>query len=283
MIRIIGWIVLCAILHSCSKQQVTVPVTANYPSVVPLTDSLFQGMKQVVVSQEEDVVFKRPMQYQAYAFNEVLIRAFPNWKELLQEDAVLIMRAPGDYAPQMPFSDAFSGRVYLASQKVGGTEEQPYDCWEEGGEEHCDLGYFVIWTDGYYPDRPQPWGTYELEVVDFTSAYAAAIPNTNEQLVQEGFTTYRQYCLECHRVNFAGGIKATEHVVRKVPLERPLLEHFLFRFRKYDATTYMPDYNGILDSVDVDRIFAYVDFMSREQNACENAPQDERCVEVLGE
>jgi len=233
--------------------------------LVSLNKELLKGLHKVVVVQAPDPVYKRNVAYEAYPLSEVLTKAYPDWKELIANDAMLIMRATGDYTPMMSFSDGFSGRAYLATNIAGRSKDNPYDCWTEGGEEHCDLGYFLIWTDGFYPERPQPWGTYEMEVVQFEEVYADAIPNTDDEKVNAGFNLYRKYCIECHRVNDAGGSKATEHVARDIPLQQNTLEFFLFQFRKNNPSTYMPDFSDILTKNDAEKIMAYIDYMSRNQ------------------
>ena len=252
-------------------------------SVVKLERPLFDGISKVIVRQNPDAVYHRDVSYEAYPLSEVLIKAYPDWKQLLQQDAVLVMRAVGGYEPQMPFSDAFSGRVYLATNMLGRGPEQPYDCWMEGGEEHCDLGYFVIWTDGFYPERPQPWGTFEFEVVMFEEAFGDAIPNTDAPLVLEGFAKYRQYCLECHQINFVGGNKATEHVARPISLDQKALNYYLFNYRKHNSMTYMPDFNDKLSLDDAEEIMAYLDHMQQNQNICNLHPEDPRCAELNSE
>ncbi len=267
------------LLLSCDQKQQEESLTISNP-IVQLNDDLFEGMNKVVVHQSPDAVYKKDVSYEAFPLSEVLIKAYPEWKELLQQDAVLIMRAIGGYVPQMPFSDGFSGRVYVATNIEGRGSDQAYDCWDEGGEEHCDLGYFLIWTDGFYPERPQPWGTYEFEVIPFETAYGDAIPQSSEMNVIAGFNKYRKYCIECHQINFVGGNKATEHIARKIPLEQNLLDHFLFNFRKLDPTTYMPDFNGILTPGDSKEIMAYIDHMQTHQNYCVSEPDDPRCEEL---
>lgn len=245
---------------------------------VQLEEGFLDGLHKIVVKQTEDVVFKKEVDYEAYPLSEVLIKAFPGWKDLLAADAMLVMRASGGYAPQMPFSEGFSGRVFLATNIAGRGEENPYDCWMEGGKEHCDLGYFIIWTDGYYPERPQPWGTYELEVVQFEKAYADAIPHSEATAIAGGFELYRKYCIECHRVNFVGGSMGTEHVVREFPLDQEVLDNFVFQFRKNNPATFMPDFNDILTKTDTESILAYLDHMNQHQNICQKLPDDPRCI-----
>ena len=249
------------VLLSCqtSEQQATPTSTSN--AIVPLNDTLFQNLHKVQVSQEPDAVFKRDIIYDAYPLSAVLIEAFPNWKSLINEDAVLLMRATGGYEPQMAFSDGFSGRAFVATNIYGRPADDPYDCWEEGGEEHCDLGYYFIWTDGFYPERPQPWGTYELEVVSFEEIYAKVIPETDHKPILQGFESYRKYCLECHRINDLGGSKGTEHVQRSAKLDQKTLDFFLFEYRKSNPATYMPDFSEILTTEQAAEILAYLDFM----------------------
>ena len=264
---------------SCTSPEEE-PSPLKEKRVIQLSDPLFEGLHQVVVRQSKDAVYKKSVEYEAYPFNEVLIKAFPDWKDLLSEDAQLILRAVGDYAPVMSFADGFSGRAFLATKIAGRTREKPYDCWTEGGNEHCDLGYFLIWTDGIYPDRPQPWGTFELEVVQFEEIYKDAIPNVDASRVAAGFKLYRKYCIECHQVNFTGGGKATEHVVRPVALDQNTLNFFLFQYRNANPVTYMPDFNGILTEDEAEQIFAYLDHMFQHQNICQLNPRDSRCTEM---
>lgn len=257
-------LVILLAMFGCSQsnKQVNSPET-SLERIVTLDDKLLAGLHQVIVSQTPDIVFNRDLNYSAYPLSEVLIKAFPDWKELLAQDAVLIMRATGGYAPQMAFSDGFSGRAFIATNIEGRPTDQPYDCWQEGGEEHCDLGYYFIWTDGNYPERPQPWGTYELEVVQFEDVYGKIIPQTKDEVVLSGFETYQKYCLECHRINDLGGSKGTEHAQRPAPLQLETLKFFIFEYRKNNPSTYMPDFSEILKEKDANELMAYIDFMSK--------------------
>ena len=245
--------------------------------IVVLEPGLFSDLHTVVVSQHPDVVYGRDVDYEAYPLAELLVAAFPDWKRLLADDAVLILRASGGYEPIMLFSDAFQGKAYMAVRIAGRGGGDPYDCWTEGGEEHCDLGYFLIWTDGLYPDRPQPWGTYELEVVRFEDAFGDTIPLTDDIRVQQGYVAYKQYCIECHRINFQGGGKATDHVIRSGPISLEVLEFFLTSYRKTNPASYMPDFSDVLSPGDIDALYRYITHMSTAQNRCLAEPPDPRC------
>ncbi|MEO1203944.1 MAG: cytochrome c [Pseudomonadota bacterium] len=245
--------------------------------VVTLDDALFAGLQPVTVAQTPDVVYSKDVRYTAYPLAQVLVEAYPDWKRLIERDAVLIMRASGGYEPFMLFSEAFAGRAFVAVSLAGRMPDDPYDCWTEGGEQHCDLGYFVIWTDGLYPDRPQPWGTYELEVVRYEDAFGDTIPVSDDAAVHAGYTLYKQYCIECHRINFQGGRKATDHVVRGAPLTRELLDFFVRDYRKANPATYMPDFGEVLSAEQVDALYRYIRHMSENQNLCRDADRDPRC------
>jgi cytochrome c2 len=246
--------------------------------IVTLNEELFEGLHKVHVTQTPDLIYKRDVDYDAYPLSEVLIKAFPNWKSHVANNAMLIMRSSEGQTPVMAFSEGFSGRAFLATNFVGRGADKPYDCWKEGSIEYCDLGYFMIWTDGLFPERPQPRSTTELEVVQFEEAFKSVIPDTESEQVHAGFSLYRKYCIECHRVNFLGGTLATEHVARTVPVGKKLLDYYLFQFRDSLPSTYMPDFNGILDNRDADGIAAYLDYMNKHQNICDITPLDSRCI-----
>lgn len=279
---VVACTILCTIL--ASAQTHAGPAATGHESpratnrVVSLDAGLFEDLHTVIVAQHPDVVYGRNVDYEAYPLAELLAVAFPDWKRLLAEDAVLILRASGGYEPIMLFSDAFQGKAYVAVRIAGRDDEEPYDCWTEGGEEHCDLGYFLIWTDGFYPDRPQPWGTYELEVVRFENAFGDTIPLTDDERVQEGYALYKQYCIECHRINGQGGGKATDHVIRGGPVTPELLEFFLTSYRKANPASYMPDFSEVLSAGDIEALYRYLSHMSTEQNRCLIEPADPRCT-----
>jgi len=246
-------------------------------NVVSLTEEVFAALHPVVVHQAADAVYSTSIDYSAYPLAELLANVYPDWKRLIDDEAVLVFRASGDYEPFMLFSEAFVGTAYVATRIAGRGTEAPYDCWTEGGEEHCDLGYFLIWTDGNYPDKPQPWGIREIAVARFESAYGDTMPRTDDPQVQAGYAAYKQYCIECHRINFQGGGKATDHVVRGGPVTLDLLEFFLHRYRKLNPASYMPDFSGVLDSDETAAIYRYISHMSAEQNLCRGEPADSRC------
>ena len=250
---------------------------ADGNNVVSLGHGALAELHPVIVNQANDAVYSRNVDYVAYSLAEVLAKFYPDWKRLINNEAVLVFRASGDYEPFMLFSEAFLGTAYLATQIAGRSAERPYDCWTEGGEEHCDLGYFLIWTDGNYPDKPQPWGVHELEVVRFESAYGETIPRTPDPEVQAGYAAYKQYCIECHRVNFQGGGKATDHVIRGGPLTLESLRFFLHRYRQLNPASYMPDFSGVLSDHETAAIYRYIRHMSDEQNLCHGEPRDPRC------
>jgi len=245
--------------------------------VAALDDALLDGLQTVVVSQSPDTVYGHDVDYEAWPMARIVTHAFPDWKRLVARDAVLILRSHGGYEPLMMFGEALTGEAYVTRRIAGRSADAPYDCWTEGGSEHCDLGRFLVWTDGRYPERPQPWGLRELVVVDFVDAFGLAIPDSEDREVQQGFDLYKQYCIECHRVNFQGGRKATDHVVRDMKVSREALAFFVHQYRRVNPATYMPDYGEILDARDIDRLHAYLEHMFEHQNVCDRNPPDSRC------
>lgn len=247
--------------------------------VVAFDERLFDGLGTVVVSQSPDIVYGRDVDYEAWPLAQVAARAFPDWKQLLAGDAVLILRAHGGYEPLMMFSDAFTGSAFVTRRIAGRTAGSPYDCWIEGGSKHCDLGYFLVWTDGFYPDRPQPWGITEIELVDFAAAFGNTVPRSDDSQVLAGFEAWKHYCIECHRVNFEGGSKATDHVVRGGPLTRELLAFFVRDYRRANPASWMPDFSNILGERDIDALYRYLSHMYRHHNVCSGTRPDPRCPE----
>jgi mono/diheme cytochrome c family protein len=268
---------LLAVLALTAAGSVAVAGEAETGRVAALDDALLDGLQTVVVSQSPDTVYGHEVDYEAWPMARIVTLAYPDWKQLVARDAVLILRAHGGYEPLMMFSKALTGEAYVTRRIAGRSADAPYDCWTEGGSEHCDLGRFLVWTDGRYPERPQPWGLRELVVVDFVDAFGRAIPDSDDPQVREGFELYKQYCIECHRVNFQGGRKATDHVVRDVKVSRESLAFFVHQYRRVNPATYMPDYRGILDGGDIDRLHAYLAHMFEHQNVCDRRPPDPRC------
>lgn len=231
------------------------------PPARSLSQELLESLPEARVWQENDILFGKPVQYEAVALTELLEAVFPDIHKYVALDYFLVLRAKGGYEPIVSLREAMSGRAFVTKAIAGLSAEAPLPCWEEAGQTNCNPHYFLIWSDGYYPDRPQPWGLTALELLPSDYLSQALAPRSDSLSISNGHGIYLQYCIECHSIKGVGGGVATDHVARDRPIATDTLRFFLFEFAKRDSEARMPDFSGLLDQQDVTDLQRYLEHM----------------------
>ena len=246
----------------------------EHSPVRTLSEDLFENLPVVRVWQERDILYNQPILYEAVPLDSLLKAAFPDIKDYAERDYTLVLRAKGGYEPIISLDAAMSGKAFVVRSIVGLDTEEGYPCWREAGQINCNPEYFVIWTDGYYPERPQPWGLFEVQLMPAQFLSQAIAPKDNSPEVSRGYTTYLKYCIECHNIGGVGGGVATDHAVRNRPVDRNLLRFFLFEFAERSPETSMPDFSGVLEQQDVSELQKYLKhmFMVQKESSKEASP-----------
>lgn len=131
----------------------------------------------------------------------------PGWR---QEEEVVATCTDG-FHPSIPVHEFLSHDGYIAYARPGAPD---FAVQEEPAKRTHVGPFYVVWKRGPSEDPPEPMWPYQvtaLEVTDFATRFAPAIPPPEASpLAHEGFARFRTFCLPCHTVNGAGGAVGPE-------------------------------------------------------------------------
>ncbi len=129
----------------------------------------------------------------------------PSWRSA---DDVVFTCADG-FHPSIPVRLFLLGDAYVAYARP---DSHDFAVQEEPAKRTRVGPYYLVWKKGAGETPPEPAWPYQvtgLEVTDFASRFAAAIPpaelGASEPLAREGFERFRTFCLPCHTMNGVGG------------------------------------------------------------------------------
>ncbi len=126
----------------------------------------------------------------------------PAWRSA---DDIVATCADG-FHPAIPARLFLEREAYVAYARPDGRR---FSVQAGPGESTLVGPYYLVWKKGAGADPPEPAWPYQvtgLELTDFASRFAAAIPPSgSDPLAREGFERFHTFCLPCHAINGAGG------------------------------------------------------------------------------
>jgi mono/diheme cytochrome c family protein len=126
----------------------------------------------------------------------------PSWKSA---DDIVATCADG-FHPAIPARLFLEREAYIAYARPDG---RGFSVQSSPGESTLVGPYYLVWKRGAGDNPPEPAWPFQvtgLEVTDFATRFAAAIPPPeSDPLAREGFERFHTFCLPCHAINGAGG------------------------------------------------------------------------------
>ena len=222
------------------------------------------GIEPVEITRDFDPAWKREVRMLAYPLDEFVRKAVEDFDKKLAEDAELMAYSFTGYAPILPLEHTQWGTGYIAFQEVGRPADDPWPAFMEGKVERENIGFYMVWTDGYYPERVEPWGLETLYVLPYAAKYRDALPDEQDERAMAGFEVFKTYCIECHSMNLAGGATAPELNLPMNVLEfrdPGTTREYIANRPKFRARSTMPDYSETLSEEQLSDLMYYLSAM----------------------
>ena len=226
--------------------------------------TLKANLKPVTV-KVDDPVYKKPMDYDAFALNDVL--KFAGAGPTATADEIVFVAVDG-YAPNTEFSKLKKYQAYLAYQ-VAGSAGFPEVAQ---GKSVINPGpFYVVWKDMKKSSDHVPW-PYQLvkiEVVDWNQKFPLVYPQkaADGTRVKRGFLVFKAECIRCHSMNLQGGDLGPELNFPKNITEywnANTVKEYIRDNTQFRAKSKMPPFKH-LSEVQLNDLMAYLKFMKGQK------------------
>ncbi len=211
----------------------------------------------VQVTIAKDPVYKTTKKYLAYPLDELLAKLkLP--KHIKPDELQIIFTAEDGYQSFMSYSDAVSENGYVAFKDIAAPANKKWLPFKFGSEITTPDPFYLVWSNPELDKWLYPW-PFQLTSISVEPAadfFAAAMPQSKQKSVQQGFKLFSQYCIRCHTVNKVGGKIGPEIQVSE-SRKKYLLE-FILDASSFIKDTKMPSFKKQLDRENASAILAYL-------------------------
>ncbi|HET9384913.1 MAG TPA: cytochrome c [Gemmatimonadales bacterium] len=214
----------------------------------------------------EDPVYRRPKRYEGFRLSEVVERLAPA-RASLGDDAHLVLVCRDGYRAPLTMRLARGGGNILAKR-----DRDAAATWEQlpsGTAVKTPAPFYLVWEPSARADgreRPWPYGVVAIEVWLADPADRAKPSRTGDGIAR-GYDVFKQKCINCHRVNGAGGALASELNTPANVTEywNPLaLRQFILNPASIRAESKMPRLTGLAEH-EVDAVLEYLESMKYQK------------------
>lgn len=213
-----------------------------------------------------DPYYEQSHTYKALLLQRVLELGFGQDAATLAREE-FVLHARDGFTVAMLGNKAFEAGAYIAVDDVNVPGFEPI-----GPRKQNPGPFYLVWRgpEQQKLDRyPRPWQLAKIEIARFDARYPHTIPQgaSTGSLAYQGFSIFRQQCLECHAMNREGGRIGPDLNVPQSIVEYRPTEQIRAYIRNPLAFRYgtMPAHPGLSDQ-NLDALLAYFETMKTQKH-----------------
>lgn len=114
-----------------------------------------------------DYLYHRDLRVTAYRLDDFLRARLPDLGALLARDAAVMLYCADGYAPIARLRDLVGagGWIAASSPEVDADTRWPAVTYKDKPLPAGQIGYYLVWENHRYPEKPQPWGLVDVYVL----------------------------------------------------------------------------------------------------------------------
>lgn len=120
----------------------------------------------------------------------------------------IVFSALNGYRPYLNYQLFKNREAYLTYKSAGA---KPFTRYSQKTKKIVELGpYYLVWKldDLHFKHRLKYSSIYKIQAIDFkTNLYKLPF---SDNRIKDGFTTYKRYCISCHKIENQGGTLSSE-------------------------------------------------------------------------
>ncbi len=219
------------------------------------------------ITVKHDPVYQQEKTYQAIALKPVLKKLASQYSGELDK-AVVVFSAKDGYTVSMNYPEAIRHQGFLAYKDLS-IKDTDWQTFKFGHEEMTPAPFYLIWTDPEADKWHYPW-PFQLTTISLQPVeqfFAPIAPRQKDELLQQGFTLFSQYCIRCHAMNGTGGkvgpdLNSPQNISELYP--KNTLIQLIARNRSLRPESKMPDFHNILSTRQISYIIDYLKSMKNK-------------------